>query len=394
MSTSPIPGRCASLTINNEQISAGDLFWIIFAGIGGIAHFHISREAWRFFGNEGWLGVALAGLVAGVAFIPLYLLVRRFPEESPVGYTTRVLGKYPGKAVMLLYLLDKLVFLIVVLRTIGEVVSTTILPNTPRYVVVGLVAAVAVYAAFKGVESVARLIRGLIYPVLFLLEPLYYTGFRNWSVTNLLPVLSLNLAEYLQGIGGMLYLYNCAILVYYYYPFVKREEKKYAHKAAPLAVAATTLTYVGLTAAIVATFSLDAGLFVFPVTAYVRTINVPLLGLERITSFYVVFIIVLATTATASFDLAISMAARDLFGLKDKWVSRFCVILGATAVIAGSVPISLNWILDNLVYLGYPTVLMNTLIPLIILFVAWLRRLPSIPPGKDPKETTAAVSKE
>jgi spore germination protein KB len=394
VSTSPIPGRCASLTINNEQISAGDLFWIIFAGIGGIAHFHISREAWRFFGNEGWLGVALAGLVAGVAFIPLYLLVRRFPEESPVGYTTRVLGKYPGKAVMLLYLLDKLVFLIVVLRTIGEVVSTTILPNTPRYVVVGLVAAVAVYAAFKGVESVARLIRGLIYPVLFLLEPLYYTGFRNWSVTNLLPVLSLNLAEYLQGIGGMLYLYNCAILVYYYYPFVKREEKKYAHKAAPLAVAATTLTYVGLTAAIVATFSLDAGLFVFPVTAYVRTINVPLLGLERITSFYVVFIIVLATTATASFDLAISMAARDLFGLKDKWVSRFCVILGATAVIAGSVPISLNWILDNLVYLGYPTVLMNTLIPLIILFVAWLRRLPSIPPGKDPKETTAAVSKE
>lgn len=107
--------------------------------------------------QDGWLGILLGGLLAtGPLFLWLTLGLR-FQGLSPVTYLRTVLGDFLGIPVVVLYLWFWLHLGAGVVRNMGEMYVTAIMPETPIVVFTGMLAALAASSVRGGIEVIARL---------------------------------------------------------------------------------------------------------------------------------------------------------------------------------------------------------------------------------------------
>ena len=138
------------------QIAGRQLFFILFmmrANIG-VAFLPIVTMGGAM--QDAWA----AGLVTvvGSALIALFIggLGSRFPDQTVVEYGQALLGNVLGKAISLVYLWVFLFIAAVDVRVYGEVLVTGFLPSTPLIFVISLMVIASSYAAYKGVEVIAR----------------------------------------------------------------------------------------------------------------------------------------------------------------------------------------------------------------------------------------------
>lgn len=100
--------------------------------------------------------------------VPLFILSRiwqRFPALTLFEVAERVLGKLLGRLVSLLYLLFLALLLCLNLRMVGEFFLFAFLPRTPILVVTCVLALLAVWAARAGIEVIGRAAQ-VVFPLL------------------------------------------------------------------------------------------------------------------------------------------------------------------------------------------------------------------------------------
>ncbi|MEF3304600.1 GerAB/ArcD/ProY family transporter [Paenibacillus sp. GYB003] len=107
-------------------------------------------------GQDAWIA-ALLGLSAGLVVLQVYLyLYVRYPGLSLIGYTKKIMGKYAGWTIGLLYVLVFIYECSTVLRRCGDLLLNAVYDETPLFVLNALMVVSVAYVAYKGIEVLAR----------------------------------------------------------------------------------------------------------------------------------------------------------------------------------------------------------------------------------------------
>lgn len=149
--------------------------------------------------EASWLTLVLGGTAGlGVAWIYTALALR-FPGQSLIGYSKRVLGRWLGGAAGLLYIWYGLHLGALVLRNFGEFLVSTILPYTPMGFVIVVLTAVCAYGVRHGAETLGRAtqVMNAIVVTQVLLTTLLLA--EKMRLDNLLPVFGDGFGPVLQG---------------------------------------------------------------------------------------------------------------------------------------------------------------------------------------------------
>jgi len=106
--------------------------------------------------QDAWIASAV-GLIGGLLMIALYnRIVVRFPTTTFVQYCQDVLGKWPGRVIVFLYFCYFFLLATVVLRNIGDFMTTQVLTNTPIQFIHVFFLLVVIMGIRNGLETPAR----------------------------------------------------------------------------------------------------------------------------------------------------------------------------------------------------------------------------------------------
>ncbi|QHT63306.1 endospore germination permease [Paenibacillus lycopersici] len=131
-------------TILTLLFSLGSSILIVPSGLTGVAK------------QDGWLG-AILGVLGGMLLIGLYVaLSNRYPGLSLVEYSEALLGAWLGKLVGLLYFSFYLLLASLVLRNVGDFITTIVMPETPLQIVHLLFVMAILMSVSLGLEVIAR----------------------------------------------------------------------------------------------------------------------------------------------------------------------------------------------------------------------------------------------
>lgn len=138
--------------------------------------------------EAAWISVLLS-TIAGILFVAFWArLYKRYPRESIIQYSDRILGKWLGKVVGILYILYLLYLSALVLRDLGDFVTTNVLIETPIEFVNIIFMIPVIYGAYKGLEVIARSSEVLLPWIILLFSITVFLLFKDIDLSKLLPI--------------------------------------------------------------------------------------------------------------------------------------------------------------------------------------------------------------
>jgi spore germination protein KB len=336
---------------------------------------YISAHTSRHAGQDGWISLMLA-VFAALAIARLAVsLARRFPGQTLFQFPEHILGRWPGKAVAVLYVWWFFHMNAEIIRQFGNFLVAAFMTHTPLIVFELLIVLIAAYAVRGGLEVFTRanqiilpFILGLIIITNILIAP-------EIDLKKLLPVFSDSGAvPVLKGAVMPASWLGEIVIVAVLLPYLDRGQKAFK-----IAVTATLIT--GLILLI--TFVTDIALFspqltvaaLFPELSKVRIIS---LGnfLERLEAITMGIWIAGGLIKISLFYWAAVLGSAQCLELKDY---RPLVLPAGVILLALSVMLHEN-IIEQVNFLGafwgpYALFLFQTGIPLFLLAAAAARGL-------------------
>lgn len=187
-----------------------------------IAPSGLAREA----GEDAWIAAA-AALLGGLLLVLLYnQLAGRYPGTTFVRYSQDIIGKWPGRIVCLLYACFFFVLAALVLRNIGDFVTTQILNNTPIHFIHALYLLAIIAGIRNGVETFTRTAEMFMPWVMFFFVVMVVLLPTQFETGHLLPVLGHGVKPVLRAaipVLGTPYMELVTLLVLL--PFVSQARK-------------------------------------------------------------------------------------------------------------------------------------------------------------------------
>jgi hypothetical protein len=150
-------------------------------------------------GRLDWLGLVPAYGVGLVGTATALALMARFPGESILDYSPRVLGAAAGRAFLVLLGLMLLFGAPLNLNFMSRVVQFTELPRMPLLVPAWLLAALVGYACYFGPEVVARVAEVVFWPLAFGFLFIFVVPLAAAVPARLLPLSGFPWAGYLTA---------------------------------------------------------------------------------------------------------------------------------------------------------------------------------------------------
>ncbi|MDQ0883545.1 endospore germination permease [Peribacillus sp. V2I11] len=139
--------------------------------------------------QDAWISAILA-LGIGVLVIPLYrALGSRFPDKSLVEYSEGILGKWLGKTISLLFCSYFFVNAALTLRSIGEFMTTQIMPETPIQAIFIIYLGIVIMGTRIGLEPLSRAAEIFFPCVIFLFLLLALSLLPQIKIENIQPML-------------------------------------------------------------------------------------------------------------------------------------------------------------------------------------------------------------
>ncbi|MED1780316.1 endospore germination permease [Brevibacillus fortis] len=175
--------------MENQQRNFGtwQITSIMISSMIGVGILTIPRTSTMLLQQAGWIGPISGALIAGVAVTAIVYLGNQFPGLTFVEFMPRIFGSVIGTMCICLFILYQFFNAGITARVFGEVVVTSVLPDTPLEVIIVTLLLLVLFLCCHEIEVVAR-VNELLIPFLLLpslLIPL--VSFMNADWYNLLP---------------------------------------------------------------------------------------------------------------------------------------------------------------------------------------------------------------
>jgi len=256
------------------KLSKHQLFTLMFIfEVGSTTLFALGIDAKQ----DAWI-VILVALLIGLVFIWVYTeLQNAFPGKNYIEMIISILGKKVGIPLALLYAVYWLWPAARTLREFGELICTTLLPETPLIVILFVFILLSLYALLKGLEVFARTSEIIMPLIAFSLVALFIMVFLSVKVDfkNLKPILSEGLKPVLKAAYPDVSLFPFGGLLIFSMYWCYADEKKDIRKSTMLAaILAGVLLSVTLIMDVTVLGVKYTSLATIPLLEIVRLVNI------------------------------------------------------------------------------------------------------------------------
>jgi spore germination protein KB len=150
--------------------------------------------------QDGWVSGIFSLAIAPLLVVFLYDALRKcYPDLTLVEYSQKILGKWLGIVISLLYISYFFITSATYMREIGDFMTTHIMPDTPIQVIMLLFMSIVLMSARLGLEPLARSAEILFPFVVLLLLILMLFLLPEIQFKNLLPILEGGLKPVIRG---------------------------------------------------------------------------------------------------------------------------------------------------------------------------------------------------
>ncbi|WP_186577998.1 GerAB/ArcD/ProY family transporter [Aquibacillus kalidii] len=357
---------------SNHRISAQQLTVLIIIYVVGdailIMPSIIAAEA----KHDVWIA-ALFSLVVGLLIVMFYYRIHKvFPDLTLIEALQMVMGKFIGNFIALLYISYSFLYASVALREVGDFITTEMLPDTPIGAVHILFALIIVMGTRLGLETIARSVE-IYFPYVFLL--LVFTMLAlipQVNLDNLKPVLEDGVKPVARAsLTFVTYPFVELILFMMFLPYVNQKDKIKKSLFVGTFIGGAILVVFTIVTVLVLGYE-QTSRYMYPgyilakkinIGEFLYRIEVILAGIWFITIFFRITIYLYFT----SHGLAQVLKLKDYRPL----VYPLGLIMIVLSIIISP---SITYINQMSSIWPYYDLTMGILIPLILLFVALIRR--------------------
>ena|SRR5690625_1691766 len=263
-------------------------------------------------GSDGWILIALGGMITLVVAWLVTKLATSFPNQPFLTYASTITTK--PIAILLTCVFGTVGLLITsyVIRNIADTAKEYLFDQTPVEVIALTFLLVVVYAIASSRIGLFRL-NMLFFPFLFIIIILLMFFSIQWfEPSNLLPMLQTRPSNYINGIEAVLTSYVGVFVLLFYLAFA--EKPKEAPKMIVIGVCMPVILYI-------AVFIMCIGVFGHAATAdlsnptieLARRAEIPGAVLERMeVVFYVTWMMTIFNTSAMALDIAV-LAIQSIF---------------------------------------------------------------------------------
>jgi|GEM_PF-595501 len=256
----------------NGKITPVQMAFLLHPTIVATALLLVPAMTERHAGRDMWLS-PLWALMAGFAtLLTAWALHKRFPDDTPIEYSERLVGKTAGKIIGVLFIFFYWHGSGSLLREYGEFVSGTFLMETPTEVIMGGMLIIAAYAVRGGIEVLGRCAQIMVPVVVVLFMTLILLVSRNLDPYKLLPMLEFGILPSLKGSIVPQSWFSEIIAAAFLLPSLTDRSKGLRWGVITLLFVAVILSLTNLT--VLMLFGELAGRLVYPVMSAARYIEI------------------------------------------------------------------------------------------------------------------------
>ncbi|WP_091068199.1 GerAB/ArcD/ProY family transporter [Paenibacillus sp. NFR01] len=327
-------------------------------------------------GHAVWLSILLA-LPGGILLYLIYTdLYSQFPEMIISGYTQKILGKYIGWPLSLLFLPVLMYNGSRNLREAGDLLISASYDKTPIFIINGIMVAAVIYILYMGIEVFARTAEIYFWIIMIMgvisVGVVIIAGLPD--LHNLFPIHLREWPEAFRSAYPSIWIFPYGELVCFTTILPLFAHKKNAKKAGIFAICLSAFLLSATHAIEMAVLGLDIySRTTYPMFTTITLVNVANF-IQRLDALVILTLIIDVFFKMTVYCYAAVAIAADLFKIKD--VRRIVppvvvVVLFSSFVSAENYPSHMN---DGKVFLKYILPVMCAWIPIFLFIVHQIRR--------------------
>ncbi|MBU4532848.1 MAG: spore germination protein [Firmicutes bacterium] len=269
--------------------------------------------------QDAWLSLPLAGAFGALVTYIAVRLALRFPGETVVQYTPRVLGPVIGKLVGFIYVYYYLFVAYFVQREFSELMNAAYLERTPMIVIIIVLTALAVYLLYQGLEVLCRVNTVVLWSMIGAIFLIVMFGIKEVRLEEFLPVLDNGPGPVILGAVAPGSWFGETTVILMLMPFILATDQPRMVKFNLLAVLILFLVLQMIVVAAVGQFGAEqAATKLFPTLALARHVDIPELPIfSRQDAVFMVFWVAGMLFKLTTFFYAGTLALAQWLNLKD-----------------------------------------------------------------------------
>ncbi|KQL44989.1 hypothetical protein AN963_27055 [Brevibacillus choshinensis] len=183
----------------NRKISPLQLFFVIIQAQVGAGILSLPYEVHLSAKGDSWIAMLLSGFIVQILVVGYWVLMCRNPGSNLFTMTTERLGVFFGSLINLCYIGYFLFIATFIQIDYYAIISKWAYPNTPKWILLGLMFLVSAYLCKQSLQVIAR-----FYSILsFLLIPVIVLLILALSKGHLIYLLPMGQASYTEILSGM-----------------------------------------------------------------------------------------------------------------------------------------------------------------------------------------------
>ncbi len=283
---------------DNDKISPLQYTLLIAATLIGAGILSMPRGVVEEAGSDGWLAAIGGGLMSIFITYFIHKLALMFPQDTFVVFSQKILGRWLGLLLSMIYVVYYFLFSALEVRILGDVSNVYLLNRTPFEFLMFAYLWVTIIATRNGIEGIGRLCM-LFFPITLILSLLIgLFMYPKLDFTHLLPILHTPWQNVTHAIFLTSLSYLGFEIVLFLVPSLKKPQE--ALKNAVIGICIITGLYTFFVIINTALFGIDEiKSITWPTISYIKMIEFPGQILERFES------ILLAIWATTAFTTSI-----------------------------------------------------------------------------------------
>lgn len=206
--------------INNMQ-----LLLLLITFVLSTADIFLPSIVAKFAGPDSWFSAIIAAAFGLVVVYVVVALSQEYNNKSLTDIFENIYGKYLGKAFGLLFVIIIIFSNAVVLRELGEMLSTIFLPGIPIVVITGLTGLLNTYAVYKGIEVISRINQVLLPYGIFVLGFVILFGLYYADPTRFLPIFENGILPSVRGSFPLWTWFADLIIIVVLIPYISNPNK-------------------------------------------------------------------------------------------------------------------------------------------------------------------------
>lgn len=277
----------------------------------------LPRTITKVAGTAAWLSILIGGLFS---FLIICLIIKigfRFPEETLMEYSNRVLGKVLGKSISLLFCFYWLIVCSLVLRVFASMLSSAILLNTPIEFIIIAMLFLIIYFINHDIEVIGR-VNELYF--IFLIIPVIigiFLSLKEVQVIRLMPVLGQKgFASIFKGSLNSFFSFLGFEIIVLFLPSLVTP--KLAYNYAVKGLISPLIIYLAIVVAATGAFGIEElQNLTWPTLELVKVIPFPSLILERVEAIFISFWVIAIFTTSGNLLYSSVVGMTQVFKLED-----------------------------------------------------------------------------